>query len=409
MATRSRTFASPRNALGTVAGDSLSMRARAVSGVAVAATLVSLVVLTAVFRPLSDLLSGADQSAPSQLVMFTAIGFIFAATGAFVIWRTGNRVGWVLLGIGVCLSVLWLGLVLHARQVEGVELGALAQLVAVWVGFAWVPALFLLAVVLPLLFPTGRPPGRVWRWVAVVAGVGMVGGLIGASVEALTLDGEQVLGDESSTWWIINATLIGGIVGAAASVVARLRGASVVERQQIKWVTLALGIVAALVLLSFTPVGTAVLGDNPVAQNLLLVTFTLIPLSIVAAISRYRLFAIDRIISRTLSYTIVVGSLALVYAGAVLVLSASLPSQNTELAVAASTLVAAFLFNPLRRRIRALVDRRFNRAAIDQEQELDRFRSLIRDATDPETIGHAALDVVNRTLQPRTSGLWTRP
>lgn len=198
-------------------------------------------------------------------------------------------------------------------------------------------------------------------------------------------------------------------MGAVASVVARMRDATVVERQQVKWVTLALGIVAGLVLLSFTPVGTSVLGDNPAAQNLLLLTFTLIPLSIVAAMSRYRLYAIDRIISRTLSYTIVVGSLALVHAGAVLALSSSLPSQDSELVVAASTLVTVFLFNPLRRRIRAIVDRRFNRAAVDREQELDRFRSLLGVETNAQSIGEAALEVVNRTLQPSTSGLWLVP
>jgi MFS family permease len=385
------------------------MGARAVSGIAVSATLTSLVVLAAAFGPLSDLLPGADQSAHSQLLMFTAIGVVFAATGAFLVWRTGNLVGWVLLGIGVCLSTLWIGLLLHARQLEGAELGALARLLTVAIGFAWIPSLFLLAVVLPLVFPTGRPPSPIWRWVAIVAGVGMIGGLIGAAFEALTLPTEQVLGEESSTWWIINVTLIVGIAGAVASVVARMRLATVVERQQIKWVTLALSVVAGLVLLSFTPVGTSLLGDNPVAQNLLLLTFALIPLSILAAISRFRLYAIDRIISRTLSYTIVVGLLALVYAGAVVALSSSFPSQDSDLAVAISTLVAAFLFSPLMRRIRAIVDRRFNRAAVDREQELARVRSLLRSETNPRVIGGAALEVVNRTLQPSTSGIWFAP
>ncbi len=382
------------------------MRARAVSGIAVVVTLSSLAVLTAAFGPLSDLLTGADQSTRSQLLMFSAIGVVFAATGAFLVWRTGNFVGWVLLGIGVCMSTVWMGVLLYFRQVEGAELGLLARLVAVAVGFAWVPALFLLAVVLPLVFPTGRLPSRAWRWVAIVAGVGMIGGLIGAAVEALTLPPEQVLGEESSTWWIINVTLLVGIVGAVASVIARMRNATVVERQQIKWVTLALSVVAALILLSFTPMGTSLLGDNPVAQNLLLLTFALIPIAIVAAISRFRLYAIDRIISRTLSYTIVVGLLALVYAGAVVALSSSFPSQDSDLAVAISTLVAAFLFNPLIRRIRAIVDRRFNRAAVDREQELARVRSLLRSETNPRVIGGAALEVVNRTLQPSTSGIW---
>lgn len=111
--------------------------------------------------------------------------------------------------------------------------------------------MFLLAVFLPLLFPTGHPTRPVWSWVAVMAGVGMIGGLIGACIEVLTLPVEQVLGDDSSTWWIINATLVVGIVGAGASVIARIRHATVVERQQIKWEVLVLGIVTSLVLLSF--------------------------------------------------------------------------------------------------------------------------------------------------------------
>lgn len=385
------------------------MNARAISGLVVAASSTSLAVLGAALGPASDLLTGTDQSAHSQLLMFTAVGLVFAATGAFVVWRTANRVGWVLIGIGMFLSILWIGLALHSRQSEGAEVGALIRLATVWIGFAWVPALFLLAVILPLLFPTGHAPGPRWNWVAVVAVVGMAGGLIGASVEALTLPGQQVLGDQSSTWWIVNSTLVVGIISAVGSVVARLRHATVVERQQIKWVALALGIVAGLVLLSFTGLGASLLGDNPAAQNLFLLTFTLIPLSIVAAISRYHLYDIDRIISRTLSYTIVVGLLALVYVGAVLALSSSLPSRNSDLAVAASTLVTASLFNPVRRRVRILVDRRFNRAAVDREQELEGFRHLIRGATDPDVIGAAALEVVNRTLQPSESGLWTRP
>ncbi len=369
-------------------------------GVALSATS-----LVAAIWPFSGFLTTTDLPVQSQVLVSTAIGLVFAATGGFVVWRTGNRVGWVLLGIGLCLSNIWIALVLDARQVEGVELGVLGRLVAVWIGFAWVPVLFLLAVILPLLFPTGRPPTPVWRWVAVVAGVGMVGGLIGASVETLTLPWEQVLGDESATWWIVNPTLAVGIVGAVASVVARIRHATVVERQQIKWVALALGIVAGLVLLSFTPVGRYVLGDRPVAQNLFLLTFSIIPLSIVAAVLRYRLFEIDRLMSRTVTYLLVVGVLGLAYAGLVVGLRELFPVEG-DLPVAVSTLVVALAFLPLVRRVQRVVDRRFFRSRYDASVVVARVAEELRGSLDLEEVTARAESMVSEVFSPESVTVW---
>ena len=282
------------------------------------------------------------------------------------------------------------------------------MLLTFWFGFAWVPALFLLTVFLPLVFPTGRPPGRIWTMVAVFGAIGIVGGLIGSTVEVLTRPLEAVLRQEFSTWLIVNTCLILGILGSSASVVARLRHAGVVERQQIKWVALALGVVGSLVIISLTPFGAWAIGDNPAVQNIFLLSFSLIPLSILAAISRYRLYEIDRIVSRTLSYAIIVVLLALVYGALVVALTSALPSGSSDLAVAASTLAVASLFSPLRRRVQTVVDRRFNRVAVDRAREVEQFSKDLPDMTDSEAICKSALDLVDRTFQPTVSTHWIR-
>ena len=384
------------------------MRARIFSSVCATAVFLSLVALgVAAGGDLPALLSRTNQSGTAQLLVFTVIGLVFAVTGTFIVWRTNNLVGWVLVGTGLSLGMMWIGVAVFVRYLDGARLGPLESLVVGWLGWSWVPALFLLAVFLPFLFPTGHPPSAGWRWVALVGGTGIVVGFVGVGVEVVTMPLESVLGDESWVWWVVMPTLLVGIAGALASVVVRYRRASVVERQQLKLVALALIVVAGVVLLSFTPLGRFALGDNRAAQTVFPLIFVLIPLSIVVAISKYRLYEIDRIISRTVTYTLVIGILAFVYIGATLALSALAPAQNS-LAVAVATLAAAALFNPLRRRVRAVVDRRFNRVAIDEVQVLQALRVRMSDLTGSDTIGEVVLEVVNETLQPSISAIWTR-
>jgi hypothetical protein len=171
---------------------------------------------------------------------------------------------------------------------------------------------------------------------------------------------------------------------------------------------MALGIVGSLVVTSLTPIRALVVGDNPVVQNIFLFSFSLIPLSILAAISRYRLYEIDRIVSRTLSYAIIVVLLALVYGALVVALTSALPSGSSDLAVAASTLAVASLFNPLRRRVQTVVDRRFNRIVVDRAREVEQFSKHLPEMTDSEAICRSALDLVDRTFQPTLSTHWIR-
>jgi hypothetical protein len=373
------------------------------SSIGLAIAFVSAIAMVVAYGSLSALPAG-----PHQLLMFTATGLVFALTGTFVVWRTRNLVGWVLLGIGIFLDLIWIGFALNAADFGGSSPGRIEMVLTFWFGFAWVPALFLLAVFLPLLFPTGHPPSRRWRMVAWVGAIGVVGGLIGTTVETLTQPTEAVLRQDFNTWLLVNTSLVIGVLGSSASVVSRLRHAGVVERQQIKWVALALSLLGSLVLLSLTPIGALVLGDNPLMQNIFLLSFSLIPLSILVAISRYRLYEIDRIISRTLSYAIIVVLLLLVYGALVVGLTSALPSASSDLAVAGSTLAVAALFNPLRRRVQTVVDRRFNRTAVDRAREVEEFSKNVRDMTDSEAICRSALDLVDRTFQPTGSTHWIR-
>jgi hypothetical protein len=133
-----------------------------------------------------------------------------------------------------------------------------------------------------------------------------------------------------------------------------------------------------------------------------------LPAAIVTAVLRYRLYDIDRLISRSITYTVVVGLLTAVYAGGVFVLPGWLRLQG-DLTVAASTLAAAALFNPLRRRVRHMVNRRFNRPRYDSEQEVERFASSLRNEVNLDGLTTALVSVAITTLQPSTAGVWIRP
>ncbi|HSK97687.1 MAG TPA: hypothetical protein VK891_13790, partial [Euzebyales bacterium] len=132
-----------------------------------------------------------------------------------------------------------------------------------------------------------------------------------------------------------------------------------------------------------------------------------LPAAIVVAITRYRLYEIDRLVSRTVSYAVIVGVLAAVYAGGVFVLSSLLPLEN-DLAVAGSTLVVALLFNPLRRRVRQRVERRFNRPRFDADAEVERFAYRLRTELDIADLTSGLLRVLASTVQPSTATIWMR-
>jgi hypothetical protein len=201
--------------------------------------------------------------------------------------------------------------------------------------------------------------------------------------------------------------LASAAIASLASLVLRWRRARGIERAQLKWLAFAVS-VEIPVLFVF---GVDVFRIDPRLGTIAAIVATpLIPIAIGIAILRYRLFEIDRIISRTLSYAVVTITLAIVFVGAVLGLQAILApvTGGKPVAVAASTLIAAALFQPLRRRVKSAVDRRFNRARYDAQRTADAFAARLRDQVDLEGLSGDLQAVVGRTLEPSTTVVWVR-
>jgi hypothetical protein len=185
----------------------------------------------------------------------------------------------------------------------------------------------------------------------------------------------------------------------------RFRGARGIERQQLRWVAMAAGLLAAAVVA--TVVG-ALTGHPAVSEWTSGLFVALLPVAIGAAILRYRLYDLDRIISRTLAYGLLTVLLGGGYAAVVLGLGRLLP-QGSSLVVAAATLAVAAVFQPLRRRVQQAVDRRFNRRRHDAAETIQAFSTHLRDQLDLDTLGAELLAVVDQTMQPTQASLWLRP
>jgi hypothetical protein len=192
---------------------------------------------------------------------------------------------------------------------------------------------------------------------------------------------------------------------AAVAVALRFRRARGVERQQLRWLGLAGGVAALAVVGSFVGART---GQVPVRDWLAGACVALVPLAIAAAILRYRLYDLDRIVSRTLAYGLLTVLLGLAYAAVVLGLGRLLP-HGSSLVVAGATLAVAAVFQPARRRIQGAVDRRFNRRRHDAARTIAAFSTRLRDQVDLDTLTAELLAVVDQTMQPTQVSLWRRP
>jgi hypothetical protein len=276
-----------------------------------------------------------------------------------------------------------------------------------WVG-SWTGALFLIGVSLVILcFPTGKPVGW-WR----VFGLGPLIGAVSTMIGAVLIWGlplETLVDDEllslTPRYPLIDAGFVFGFVSvipATLSVVARYRRSGTVERQQIKWLLTATSLLAVAYV-----VGAMSDDSNQTVWWVISLAVAAIPISILFAVLRYRLYDIDRILSRTVSYVVVIGVLAGVYLLALTAMTNFLPSDSS-LSVAASTLAVAALFNPLRRRVQAWVERRFNRSRYDAQQVMERFSGSLRQDLDPDTVVTGWVGVVSETMQPVSAAVWIR-
>ena len=365
-------------------------------------------------------LSVASDTFRENLVDNLIVRPVFAAflvVGCLIlVRRPGNRIGWLFTAVGLLTMIG--GLVEpYAEYAYVTRPGSLpSPLVATWVySWIWLPTINLALVFPLLLFPTGRSLSPRWRPVAWVAAATIAGyAVFGALSPTLELPDKRTVSNPIGVASVgdVDENLLGNVllvlsllslVAAVCSLVIRFRRSHGVERQQLKWFAYA----GALVLL--TPLGSFLLPD---LGNLSFVVVIALPIAVGIAILRYRLYEIDRLINRTLVYGALTALLAGVYAGVVLVLGqlfGGASGNPPSWVVAGATLAVAALFQPARRRIQQLVDRRFNRRKYDAAQTVEAFSARLRDEIDLDTLSAELLAVVDQTMQPRVASLWLHP
>lgn len=345
--------------------------------------------------------------------VYAAASIVFVAVGWLIVERRpGNVIGAIVFGFGLVFAS-YLPADAYLRHAAH---GPAAEFAALYIGILDLPAWMLITLVI-LLFPDGRLPGPRWRWLlaadAVIVAVGLVGaGLMPGSFPN-TPDYVNPLGVAGFPGEdLLSAAYLGMLVAvtlSAASIVGRWRRAGPAVRAQLKWVTAgaaAFAVTAILTVLSYQVAG----GLVPLAALVSALGITLFQITVAIAILRYRLYDIDRVVSRTIGWALVTATVVAIYLVGILILQNALSSvtQGETLAVATSTLLAAAAFQPVRRRVQHAVDRRFHRARYDAEQIAMAFAERLRDQVDLESIA-ADLDAgVWKAVGPRTAGLWLR-
>jgi hypothetical protein len=344
------------------------------------------------------------------------LGTVSTATvGALVAGRRpAHPVGWLLLAFGLSLSAAGVTVAYSNYGVAHAGVPA-AGLVALYVPATIVTAIACNAFVL-LLTPTGSLPSPRWRWLARVTAATPVALLPVVTVLARSADRPAQAVDSPLDLSALDGGLLAAYLAAfaigitttvmaTASLVVRFRRARGVERQQLRWVALGTVLVALLAIVHLTALTLGAYALAPLAGGL---NPAILSAAIGAAILRYRLYDLDRIISRTLAYGLLTLLLAGGYAVAALGLG-QLLGQDSSLAVAGATLAVAGAFQPLRRRIQTAVDRRFNRRRHDAARTIEAFSARLRDQVDLDGLTAEVLGVVDQTMQPTRASLWLRP
>jgi hypothetical protein len=366
----------------------------------------------------------ADQL--SQLETTTIGGFVLGLTFPLVGWviasrRPANSMGWIFLGVGLSQALdafatqyATVGLVVAPGSLPAADV---LSWVAVW---AWAPGFTLLLTATVLLFPDGRPPTPRWRPVLWAAGAATFLLVVPVAIAAWPFRGEGLLGSGpglgTQTDPIMSAMVVLQSVGlilllasgiaSIAGLVVRFRRSTGTERAQLEWFVAA-GVTEIVVLVVVTLLAPPA---SIVGTVLAAAISPLLPLAAAVAILRYHLYDIDRIVSRTVSYGVVTGLLAVLFAGLVLGLQGLLApfTAGNGLAVAASTLVVAAAFQPLRARVQRVVDRRFDRARYDAEAVVTGFVDSVRDQVELEALAGEVVAVARRSVAPASVSVWLR-
>ncbi len=356
------------------------------------------------------------------LVGFGVMGLAFASVGTLlVVRRPRNAIGWcmVLIGVGHAVGIFAAAATYSMVAVGTQEALRSAQLTG------WVTSLFItmggFLFGIGFIFPTGR--GHTPRWNRF-ARLFLISGPVALLMIVLqpgplsvfpTIENPVGLGPDLRATLRMEVSPVAAVSSVTFvplllwSLVSRYRLARSIERQQLKWFGLAL--VVATGAFGFSGAGTIVAGDPPeIGLAVFGFAGALVPVAIGIAILRYRLYEIDRIISRTLAYGLVTVVLVAVFGGLVLGLQAVLAplTRESTIAVAASTLVVFALFQPLRRRVQRAVDRRFHRAVIDAERTTEAFAGRLRDELDLSTLAGELQRTTSAAVQPTLSAVWLR-
>jgi hypothetical protein len=327
--------------------------------------------------------------------------------------RPANPIGWLFGASGLVWALTipfepWLNALLeHHRPL------ALAGQVAVVVRETGWAAAIALGLTLPfLLLPNGRLRSRRWRLVVADTVVGVVLLVVGRSLAPGPLTGgpvpiENPFGLPGVAGKLATVVVIPGLVlygvslpAALIGLVLRFRASRGLERQQLRWV--AAGAIVAVIFLVPKP------GGEQLPGFLTLLAVLVVPVSVAVAVLRYRLWDLDRLVSRTVTYAVVTALLVVPYL-LILPVTARLAQGSGSLAVAAATLIAAAAFQPLRRRVQDLVDRQFNRRRYDTARTVERFAARLRDQLDLDALKAELLGVVDQTVAPTGASLWLRP
>jgi hypothetical protein len=362
-------------------------------------------------RPLTaGLLAGVAGVALAYPLGYATVGLVVALR------RPANPIGWLFSASGLVWALMisfepWLTSLL----VEHRPLGLAGQVAVVVQEVGWVPAIALGLALPLLLLPDGRLRSRRWRLVVadmVVGGALLVVGVVLAPGQLLNdgpvpVDNPFALSGMAGK--LATIVVIAGVVlyaismpAALIGLVLRFRSSRGAERQQLRWVVAGAAAAAAGL------VAGANVPQQTVISSILYAMVLCIPLGLAVAVLRYRLWDLDRLVSRTVTYALVTALLVVPYL-LILPVTASLARGSGSLAVAAATLIAAAAFQPLRRRVQDLVDRRFNRRRYDTARTLEHFAARLRDQLDLDALEGELLGVVDQTVAPTRASLWLRP
>ena len=367
------------------------------------------------------------RSGASSLIILTIAYIPYATVGSIVVTRRPrNAIGWMLIALGWVFATSFLPIHATAEELQAHSAPLPVEIVAWFNGWS-VTLIFALFATLAMVFPTGRlPEGRSRGLVAIVLVVSWAVVVLSALRPVMTVipDGAESVVSIPNPFAILPESLLGLLpirldapgavlpvilLAAIVAIVDRFARARDLERLQLRWLVAALGAITVAIPIGFA-LGAVFGQDAPITWVPAAIAFTLPPIAIGIAVLRYRLYDIDRIVSRTIGWAMVTAVIAVIFVGTVVGLQAVLAdvTQSQTVPVAASTLVAFALFQPLRRRIQSMVDHRFNRARYDADRTVGDFTARMRDEIDLASLNGDIADVVDAALQPSAIGVWIR-